>query len=65
MPVQVLTKEQFRAQFETRVEIAPNLHATMQVERELHGYTVYRLLDRLILEEDGQFYFHARPGDAL
>jgi hypothetical protein len=65
MSGQVLTKEQFRAQFETRVEIAPNLRATMQVERELHCYTVYRLLDRLVLEDGEQFYIHARPEDGV
>ena len=65
MPGQVLTKAQFRAQFETPVEIAFNLRAQMSVEGVVCGYAVYRLLDRLVLEEDGQFYLHARPGDAL
>ena len=58
-----LTAQQFRAQFETRVTVSLDLHEVMQVEQVLFGYTVYRLLDRLILEDAGQFYIHARPGE--
>ncbi len=59
------TAEQFRAQFDTRVEIAPALRNALTVERTIHGYVVYRLLDRLLLLDpaDGQFYIHARAGE--
>jgi hypothetical protein len=54
----------FRAQFETRVTLSPELLEILQLERETFGYKVYRLLDRLVLEEKGQFYVHARPEDS-
>jgi hypothetical protein len=65
MPCQVLTKAQFRAQFETPVEIAFNLRAQMSVEGVVCGYSVFRLLDRLVLEDGEQFYIHARPEDGV
>ena len=58
-----LTAQQFRAQFETRAAILPELREKMQVEQVLFDYPVYRLLDRLILEDAGQFFIHARAGE--
>ena len=64
-PSEMLTQEQFRAQFDTRVEISPEQQKTLLVEQTICGYTVYRLLDRLILLDpaDGHFYVHARSGE--
>ena len=61
----VLTAQQFRAQFDTRVEIAPALRNALTVEQTVHGYAVYRLLDRLLLFDpaDGQFYMRARGNE--
>jgi hypothetical protein len=41
----MLTQEQFRAQFDTRVEISPELQKMLLVEQTICGYTIYRLLD--------------------
>lgn len=66
-----MTAEQFRAQFETQVEIAPDLQAALRlrsgqalsVEKVIFGYTVYRLLDRSVLRDGDCFYIHARPAE--
>jgi|GEM_PF-1894565 len=65
MPVQLLTQEQFRAQFDTRIEILPEQQKMLFAEQTIDGYTIYRLLDRLILLDpaDGHFYIHVRWGE--
>lgn len=55
--------QQFPAQFETRIEISPELREIMRLDQERFGYRIYRLLDRLALEDRGELYIHARPGD--
>lgn len=59
----MLTAQQFRAQFETRVEIASELREVMRFDQERLGYRIHRLLDRVVLEDQGEFYIHARPGE--
>jgi hypothetical protein len=62
---EMLTQEQFRAQFDTRIEISPELQKMLLVDQTIYGYTVYRLLDRLILLDpaDAHFYIHAHSGE--
>jgi len=62
---EMLTLEQFRAQFDTRIEISPERQQMLLVEQTIYGYTMHRLLDRLILLDpaDSHFYIHARSGE--
>jgi hypothetical protein len=58
-----MNAQTFCAQFNTEVTLPPGMRSQLQLEREIFGYKVYRLLDRLVLEREGRLYIHARPGE--
>jgi len=58
-----MNAQTFCAQFDTEVTLPPEVRSQLQLEREIFGYKVYRLLDRLVLEREGRLYIHARPGE--
>lgn len=56
-----MEKVSFRAQFTRRVKISDELYQSMIIDSVVHGYVIYRLLDRLILlDVDGYFYISGR-----
>ena len=52
-----LTKQQFREQFNTEVEIS-NIKDILKLNEIFHGYKIYRALNLLILEDNGKYYCH-------
>lgn len=54
-----MNKEQFRAQFNTRVTLSDDLASAISSKPEaiIHNYPVFRCLEKLLLlDNDGQYY---------
>ena len=59
LSIKPLTKEEFRAQFNTEVTLSDKLHSILVEDSIYHGYVIYRCLDKLILvDTDGKYYAH-------
>jgi hypothetical protein len=59
----MLTKEQFRAQFDCEITVTPAMSKVLAFDRLIHGYGLYHCMDRLLLLDDGHFYFVFRQED--
>lgn len=49
-----MNAESFQAQFDLQVTLSPAMRQVLHLEREVFGFKVYRLLDRVVLEREGQ-----------
>jgi hypothetical protein len=54
-----LSKEAFRAQFNTRVDVSDILHLLRPLETDpvLHGYQMFRALEKVLLKDEHGHYY--------